>query len=361
MNQTRAKTLKHTPALALIIALSASLLGGCGGEAKVKTAEVQKAPVEVSTVTRGPIEAHYLASTPIRPEREATIVAEAQGAVLKLLVEEGDRVEKGQALARLDVDRAALTVLQSAAVVARLENDHQRLERLGTRDLVSRDMRDQSRFELLSQRASLNLAQLAVDKATIRAPFAGVITLRNVKVGQLVKMNDPVFSIADFSLLTAVMSVPERQAHALHTKQFVGVNFDAIPNKQFAGSILRISPVVDAASGTFEATVAIEDPDSMLRPGLFARLNVLTEKRLNALQVPKGALISSAAGNQVWIVDGDQARLKPVQIGLDYQGMVEIREGLNPDARVVTQGHDSLSEGMQVQVLKTQTAQVVAR
>lgn len=343
-------------------ALAVSQLSGCGGAAaKIAAVEVFKAPVEVSTLARGAIEAHYTATAPLRTERDALVVAEVQGSVLKLLVEEGDRVSKGQAMAQLDVDRAVLSVAQSQAVVARLENDHRRLERLGERDLVSRDMRDQSRFELQSQQASLNLAQLNVEKATIRAPFDGVVTARNVKLGQLVKANDAMFSVGDFSLLTAVMTVPERQSSALKQGQAVTVNFDAFGVTEFAGKILRISPVVDAASGTLEVTVSVSDPKAQLRPGLFARLNVLVERREQALLLPKAALVGAGSGNQVWVVDGDQAKLTTINVGLDANGVVEVLGGLTPEMRVVVQGQEGLSEGSKVQVLKTAATQVAAK
>lgn len=358
MNKRTPKTLVLT---ALIAAVFLTQLSGCGSDNEDAVRETIKAPVEVSAVARGPIESHYLASAPLTTERDAQIVSETQGAVLKLLVEEGDRVEKGQALAQLDVERATLSVAQTRAQVARLRNDQQRLARLGERRLVSREMLDQSSFELKSQQASLELAQLTVDKATIRAPFAGVITARQIKLGQLVKPNDPVFSIADFGLLTVALTVPERQAHALKVGQSVEITFDAFRDRAFVGAILRMSPVVDAASGTLDATVEVKDPDGVLRPGLFARLNVLTERRENALLIPKAALVSDGNTAQVWAIEGDQAKLKPIRVGLDYAGVLEVLEGLTPDARVVIQGQEALSANTRVQVLKVSAGAIVAR
>jgi membrane fusion protein, multidrug efflux system len=355
------KTLPRSIALVLLSTALLASLTGCGGaNAVAAKPDAARAPVEVATVVRGPIEAHYLATAPLISEREAQIVSETAGSVLRLLVEEGDRVNKGQALAQLDVERATLDVARARAQVSRLQNDHQRLERLSERHLVSREMRDQSRFELQTQRAALALAQLQVDKATIRAPFAGVITARHLKVGQVLSANAHAFEIGDFSELTAVLNVPERQAQALKEGQPVQVHFDAFANQSFVGEIKRLSPVIDSSSGTLAATVMVRDRDGQLRPGLFARINVLLERRENVLQIPKAALISTATVPTLWIVDGDQARRRPVVTGLDQAGMVEVREGLTPDARVIVQGQESLSDGSRVQVLNVNPAPSVA-
>jgi membrane fusion protein (multidrug efflux system) len=350
--------------VALVAALASAMAGltACGDSAQskelTKAEAPAKVPVEVGQVVAGALEPTYAATTTLEADREASLVAEIQGEVVEILVEEGDRVEAGQVLARVDSRWQSLELRQAQSVADRLAHESERSDRLLKRNMVSREAHDRARFDRETQQAAVDLARLNVTRSSIRAPYAGVITRRHIKQGQWLKVTDPAFQIADFDSLKARVNVPERVSGIIQAGQPVGFTADALGGESFEATVERVAPVVDRASGTVGVTVNVDNTAGRLRPGLFVRLGVRYQQIADATLLPKSAVISDGAAQRVFVVEAGTARERQVELGLENGEHVQVVAGVEPGATVVTVGQSSLKDGDLVQVINTDSAQV---
>lgn len=349
------KTSWTRAALAAALALALAGLSGCGGDAQsrevAKAEEADRVPVEVGSVVTGDLAPTYAATANLEAERDAKLVVEIAGEVVEILVEEGDHVAAGQVLARIDARWQSLELRQQQSLADRLSHDVSRNDRLLDKSMISREAYDQARYARDTQDAAVGLARLAVDKTAIRAPYAGVVTRRHIKQGQWLKLQDPAFEIADFSELKARIDVPERVAHLLAAGQPVVLGADALPGRELAGTVERVSPVVDRATGTVGAVIAVDNPDGVLRPGLFVRLAVNYEQIADATLMPKAAVVGSGSATHVWVVNDTQVEQREVRLGVENGSQVQVIEGLAAGATVVTVGQSGLKDGDKVVVV----------
>src|SRR4051812_29202124 len=181
----------------LLIGVSALGLNGCGKGAAKEDAESATAaiPVQVEVPSRGEMLSVYAGTAPLQADQEATVVAKVGGEVRELLVEEGDRVKAGQVLARLDGDRLRFELQQTEVNLRKLEREYQRTLELFNRKLVASQAVDNARSEMEWLKAARDLAQLNVGYTEIRAPIAGVISARHIKVGNTINVNDRTFQV----------------------------------------------------------------------------------------------------------------------------------------------------------------------
>lgn len=385
------------PLAAATVLLLASALAACG-KAQDKSTEDgtggdTPVPVEAVAAVRQPIIANYTGTATLEAERQAEVVAKTSGVLLKLRVEEGDLVSAGQVLAELDPERPRLQLAQAEANLKRLQNDFRRAQEMYQNRLVSSEQFDKVRFDLETQQAAYDLAQLELSYTHIVAPIDGVISERMVKEGNLIQLHQPLFRIDDFDPLLAVLNVPERELAILQPGLPVSMVVDALAGKAFTGAIARVSPVVDAQTGTFRVTTEFRDETRQLKSGMFGRLNVVYDERKDALVVPREAVIDEDGRTSVFVVSrekpkppadadkaaakdkdkakaGDKAkaeddkgkakppaeidvaRLRDVKVGYAAGERIEIREGLAEGDRVITIGRAAVRDGTTVTVLE---------
>ena len=370
---------------ALIPALGL-LLAACGSGAKQDADAGQSSvPVEVAAATHAPISASYSGTGALEAEHEADVVAKASGVLLKLYVEEGQHVKAGELLAQIDPSSAANQLAQSQAQLRKAQATYERASKAIKQQLIPKQEYDVDLYDMQAQVAATKSAQLQLSWTRITAPISGVISKRMVKQGNLVQVNQAIFHIVDMNPLTATLNVPEREIGTLKAGQPVKLAVDALPGKDFSGTIERIAPVVDAASGTFRVTCLFDNTragNEVLRPGMFGRIGIVYDQRRDALVIPRSALMDEDGETAVFVVEPGKAKPKPVakkvrprpgdaiaaepakpaqpvllakrrtvQIGYVDGDRVEIRGGLKPGERVITLGRDAVRDGSEVQVL----------
>lgn len=359
-------TSTNTPYLAsrqaAFAALLLTLLAGCGqapnaSESKNDdTAEVTVIPVEIAKARRGDIYAAYAGTAALEAFTEATVVAKVDGEIASIRVEEGDVVKSGDVLARLDGDRLRLRLNQARSNLAKTERDYNRNVDLHNKGLVASGAFEALKFDVDALRAAYNIAKLELDYSTIKAPIDGVIVERMIKAGNTISINTPMFQLVDLSPLIAYLYVPEREFGKLHAGQRVAVSVDALPQSLFEGVVARISPMVDSTSGTFKVTIELDPSDTELKPGMFARLSIIFDSRLDALLVPREAIIETELGSTVFIVTDGVARRHGVKTGYSWQNDIEIIDGVKTGDSIVVIGQATLKDGAEVDVIDlTQT------
>lgn len=356
-----------TCAAALLISTTL-LLGGCkpGGDdaqAKAKPGAEQKAadavPVEVAKAVHRAIAASYAGTAALEARAESQVVAKTSGIALAVLVEEGQHVNAGQALVRLDPDRARLSVAQAEAQMRKLENSYHRAQKLVQQQLVSAADVDQLRYDLENARAMYRMAALELSYTTVVAPISGIVASRDIKPGNFVQINSPIIRIVDNSRLEATLNVPEREVAKLKPGQAVTLAVDALPGRQFTGTVDRVSPVVDTGTGTFRVVTSYSG-EADLQPGMFGRININYDQRADALVVPRSALLEDGSEQAAYVVRDGKAMRTPLKLGYDDAGWVEVREGLKAGDEVVIAGKAALREGSAVQVIGKENKDVAA-
>lgn len=336
------------------------LLSGCklnlAGNAEDKDKKEKKEvaiPVEIAKIARGTINASFHGSATLEADEEATVVAKAGGIVENIEFEEGQAVAAGQVLARLDTDKLRLEVARAQANYDKLRNEYERNQVMFKKNLVSSDTFERAQFELAQQKAELDLARLALEDAAIRAPISGVISERMIKVGNMIPVNQAAFRITQFDPLLAVLHVPEREMNKIRVGQPAKLHVDVYGNESFDGKVERISPVVDAATGTVKVTVEMHASAQRLKPGMFGRVSILYDRHENALLLPKDALVSEDAEQSVFVIKEGKASKVAVSTGFINSHYIEVLQGISDGDQVVTTGQATLKDGAKVEIVTT--------
>ncbi len=351
------RPLINTGLLLLLLAF-AVLIQGCNqangsvDEADTDTEEVLAIPVEAATVAQSDVAAFYSGTATLEADEQAIVVSQITGVVLDIRAEEGDYVEAGQILARVETDRYTLQVQRANAALKRLEMDYERKKELYGKKLVSAEDFERVAAEYQAQKAGVDLARLDLEYTNIRAPISGFISERMVRVGNLVELHQPVYRVTSYDPLLAVLHVPERELSVLHKGLEVSMSLDAWPGESFTGEVIRISPVVDPSTGTFRVTAEITDHGDMLKPGLFGRVGILYDLHKDVPVIPRSAVITEDELSHVFVInDEGSAARRNIQLGYEREGLIEVLVGLAQGETVVTAGKGSLSDGTQVEVV----------
>ncbi len=324
--------------------------GGRGGAAA--------APVKVEAVKRGDISAYILKNTTLEAERWVDVRARRAGQVIALLKEEGDPVRAGTVMARLDADAAQISVAQREVAHQEAKQRYEREDALFQRNLGSKQSYENAKTQFESSKAQLEQAKLDLSYTAIRSPIEGIMTLRNIEVGNMVTNNQVVASVAKFDPLLARIQVTEKDFGKITVGQTARITVEAAPEREFTGTVKMISPVVDPESGTVKVTVEVPRTDtSLLRPGMFASVYIITETRRNTMVIPKKALVLEGEGNQVFTFETDpetgrgQAQRKRIEIGFTDSDRLEILNGLSQGEQVITVGQEGLRPGSPVRLV----------
>jgi RND family efflux transporter MFP subunit len=327
------------------------MLVGCGEAKKEEKKDETAVPVEVGKVTVGPIDAANRGTATLAAEDEATVLAKTSGVIEQVLAEEGQRVRAGQVLARLETERLKLEVARAKAEADKASENFDRNTRIYEKNLISKELFDQSRFALDSAKAAYQLAALTLRESEIRAPIDGVVSARYIKVGNAIQPNSPAFKITQMDVLHAHIYVPERDIHKLAPRQVATMALDAWPDRSFKGSILRVNPVIDAATGTVKVTVAMAGGQRELKPGMFGRVEILYDRREAATLVPKDAVLTEDAAQSVFVVASGKAKRQSIRVGYSDSYNYEVLEGLKSGDQVVTTGQANLKDEARVHVV----------
>jgi len=338
------------------LVLAMLLLASCqqGDEEAATEAEDDQSPaipVETALPTRGDIYAVYSGTAPIEAFADATVVAKVSGEVREVLAEEGDDVRSGQVLARLDGDRLRLEKQQAEANLRKLQRDYQRNVDLESRGLISEGDFEKIRYEMEALQATFDLATLELGYTEIRAPIDGVISERFIKVGNTIDINEQTFKVTSLEPLISYLHVPEREYRRIKPGQKAIIEVDALSGASFAADVVRISPIVDPATGTFKISIEVSDASRRLKPGMFGRIGIVLDMHASALQIPRSAIVGNAGQSAIFVVSKDIVERRSISTGYAENGRIEVLQGLDDTDEFVVVGQTSLKNGSKISVI----------
>lgn len=287
----------------------------------------------------------------LRADESIAIRPEIAGRIVDMPFKEGESVKKGALLAALDAAELR-AVLASSAAQAKL--DAQRLERsedLFRKGFISQQALDESRSNLARAKAKLAEDEARLARTEIRAPFPGVVGLRQVSAGAFVAAGTDIARLEKIDQLKLDFRVPENFLGRLKPGQAVRIQVDAYTGDAFAGAVYAIEPAVDEQTRTVLARARVANAELKLRPGMFARVYVQLGVREKAVWIPEAAIVPRGQDSFVFRVDDGKAALVKVATGARKVGEVEVVKGLAGGDMVVTEGTQRLAPGMAVTLM----------
>lgn len=305
-------------------------------------------PVRTAPARIAPAVEEASAVGTLRADEAVSVRPEIAGRIAEIHFLEGQRVARGALLVTLDASEAKAQ-LASASAQAKL--DEQRLARaedLYQKNFISRQALDEARSNAARSAALVREIEARLAKTEMRAPFAGVIGLRQVSEGAVVAANTDIARLEKIDPLKLDFRLPEAYVARLRPGQPVRVAVDAWPGQTFGGTVYALETAVDEATRTVLVRARIANPELRLRPGMFARVVLQLGAREKAIWIPEQAVVPRGQDSFVYRVADGKAELVKVQLGMRRPGEVEVLAGLAAGDLVVTEGTLRLFPGAAV-------------
>lgn len=326
--------------------------------------------VAVIHPTLEPAQEDLVLPSTLQPYTESPIYARTTGYLKKWYHDIGTHVQQGEQLADIDTPEVDQQLSQARADLGTMQANENLSRITATRyqdliktDGVSKQEVDNAVGDYAARRAAVASAQANVRRLEelesfkhIYAPFGGVITRRNVDIGNLINAGNggsaqELFFLAATDPIRAYVSVPEVYASAVHRGLGAYLELTQYPGEKFQGKVARTADAIDLASRTLNTEVDVPNGNGRLLPGGYAQVHLLVGVTGTRLQVPVNALLFRAEGLRAVVVDANhKTHLQQLAIGRDYGTALEVLQGLRPDDWIVLNPPDSLDEGMQVNV-----------
>lgn len=311
--------------------------------------------VQTAVAESGRAATAVTATGTLRSSDSVMMQPEIGGRIVALPFTQGQSVEAGTPLVELDkVTLSAERDKAEAAVVLAREN-FRRSSQLSRQGATAARALDEARAALAGAEAELVLARARLERATLVAPFAGVVGLKEISIGRYVTPGDELVGLDRIDPLDLDFRLSERLLSKLRPGQTVGITVDAVPERQFTGTVTALDPVVDVNGRAVRVRATVANGDRVLRPGLFARVSLETDVRPGAVLVPEAAIVLQERGSIVYRVEDGKALATPVTIGVRRGGKVEIVQGLAAGVPVVVSGHVRLRDKAAVEVVQPAT------
>jgi membrane fusion protein (multidrug efflux system) len=323
-------------------------LGACGTPASSGNAPSGPPPasVEVVAVQREPISDVIDLVGQLEADESVVLKSETEGIVESIEAQEGDEVQAGQLLFRLRDGEQRARLREAEAQLTLSEDEYGRAKKLLAQKTMSQSELDRATAEVEAGRARRDLAQVALDRMSIRAPFDGVLGARMVSPGDRVSKNTGLMRIDAVKRLRLIFSVPEMAVTAMRVGSPVEIAVAPWPNERFKGEVYFVAPTLDPANRRMMLKAWVPNPDRRLRPGLFANIRLEVAHRDDALVVPEAAVAYDAEGAFLWRVRQDHtAERVPVELGVRREGRVEVRGSLQAGERIVSAGTHKVAPG----------------
>jgi RND family efflux transporter MFP subunit len=329
--------------------------------------------VDTAAATRGEIIEYITVVGNLVGQSTVDVVPRVAGRIDSLTAKLGDRVTRGQQVAKIEDRELRQQVIQAEqslevnrATVKQRESDLQlrrttlaRQQELLAKGLQTRQVVEDAEAGFNSATAAVDLAkaQLAQTEAridelkitlsntTIVSPVDGFVGRRNLDQGAFAGANTVILQVVDIGTVRMVSNLVEKDFKRITQGVQALVEVDAFPGEQFAGTVSRVAPVFDAATRTASMEIEVPNPGYRLKPGMYARVRLTAQRKADALTVPRTAVVDSEGRRGVFLPNGQNAKFQPVSTGLQDNDRVEITEGLTEGQRVITTGALALREG----------------
>ncbi len=296
----------------------------------------------------------------VSPVQGATISAELAGRVSEIDFESGAKVQKGQLLLKLDVAAEEAQLRSAKADLELMKSELDRAQNLSKGNVISKSELDTAKAKYDAAKAAVDNMRATIDKKAISAPFAGVAGIRYVNPGQMVAVGDKLVSLQTLDNVFVDFSLPQNDLAKVAVGLEVKVTTDAVPGREFKGTLSAINSSIDSATRSVQVQATLENKDHTLRPGMFAKVEVLLPQKVSTLFIPATAVSYAPFGDSVYVIEKKQnketkkdelvLRQQFIRLGESRGDFVAVTEGLKKGQEVVGTGAFKLRNGMNVVV-----------
>lgn len=287
----------------------------------------------------------------LQSDESVQISSEIAGRITEIPLVEGTPANVGDILVQLDDALAKAEVADAQARYNLAVGNLGRANSLAKSGNVTERARDEATTNAETTRAALELAKVRLAKHTIRAPFSGTAGIRKVSPGAYVEAGAAIVNLEKINTLKIDFKLPELFLAQVKNGQTIEISVDALPGRTFTGTIYAIDPHIDINGRALNIRARLENPDLILRPGLFARIRVKGQVKRNVLVIPEAAIVPRGDDKIVYVIRNGQAIEAKVSLGARRDGLVEVTDGLTEDAMVVTAGQQKLKDGSAVEIV----------
>ncbi len=306
-------------------------------------------PVETFVAEPSLIEDKIKATGTILPNEEIALHSEVSGMITEIAFREGRRVQKGELLVKVNDSELQARRTRVGHQISLLEDKVARQRKLVEKGGVSQEQFETTQNELEVLRADLQLINAQIDKTELRAPFNGVIGLRQVSPGSYITPSTEIATLQDMSSVKVEFSIPERYANQIAVGDVIFYSVEGIDG-QFEGQIYAYEPRISSDTRTLTVRARSSNPNGNLLPGAFSDIEVVFERIDDALLVPSIAVVAQGGEKTLYIYENGTAQARQVTTGLRTEQSVQVLDGLAPGDTVITSGVQQLRPGMEVRV-----------
>ncbi|WP_320168221.1 efflux RND transporter periplasmic adaptor subunit [Mangrovibacterium marinum] len=319
-------------------------------------------PVSVEDIKPGSIEQTISTTGTVTASAEAILTTETSGDyMLKVNPQTGrkfalgDKVRKGQSIIELKDDEylngIGLEAKKLSLQIA--EQTYQKQKSLFDKGGVTQSELSDAEVSLVNAKDSYELAQIQLGKLQVKAPFDGIITdLPTYTPGTRVASGTEVVSLMSYDELLLEVNLPEKYINDVKRGQAIRVMNYTLPNDTLQGQVSQLSPAISTETRTFTGKLEIENPDLLLRPGMFVQSEIILDKKDSVVVIPKKVIVSNRRGKMVYVVTQGTAEEKQVTLGYEDNDRVEITSGLKANDRLVVKGFETLRNRSKVKIIK---------
>lgn len=358
---TTRSTFQFATGIALVLG-AAILAAGCFKKDEEATSSTQR--VDVHIVATGTLTDTSAFAGEIVPAAVVVLMSEVPGKLERIMVDEGATVSAGQPVAVVDQAVFTVRVKQAEASLAAAqaarddaEREAQRTEALLKDGAATEQMADRARTALAGAEAGLaqatagaEMANIEMDKSTLKSPINGTVTAKHIDAGNLVSPGAPILTIQDMSTMKAVFAIPEQMISSVTTgKTRVHLDLDGKKGTTVESTVTFVSPSADRMTRTVKVEAVIADTDGLM-PGMFARVTMELARADNVPLVPEMALIKEEEKAFVFVAEGTTAARREIKLGLSGKDVVQATDGLKAGEAVIIRGQQGLKDGAAITV-----------
>lgn len=309
--------------------------------------------VKVETVKTEEVSLDFSANGNFAPFQELSFSAEKPGRVVRVLVDEGDKVRIGQTLAIIRSEQISADLQTAEASYQNALTDYSRFENAFKTGGVTKQQLDQAKLSLVTSKSRLQQAKISVGDTNIKASINGIVNKRFIEPGSVLSAGSPLFDIVNVTKLKLKVNVNESQVAGLKLGNIINVKASVYPNATFSGKISFIAPKADT-SLNFPVEIEISNNVANdLKAGMYGTAEFASNQQKQSLMIaPRNAFVGSVSSNQVFVVENGVAKLKTVTAGRILGDKVEILNGLSDGEIVIITGQINLQDGSKVDIIK---------
>ena len=291
----------------------------------------------------------------VEPWESLNILAEVRGMVEEVLVEEGDHVNQGDLIARLDTSDYENTINSTRAAYNLALANLKRLSGLHEQEIIAQAEYDSIKAEVASLEADLAIAEMQLKRCYIRSSISGIVNVLPAQNGLYLAVGDPVATVLDIDRVKVIVGIPETDVDAVRKIDRFEVIIEALHKKKISGSKNFLAVAPESQAQVYRLELEVGNKSGEILPGMFARVEIIKNEFPEALTIPLYAVISRDNKHYVFLEEGNVAKLQEVSLGILDGWQIQITEGLAPGQRVIVVGQRSVDADQKLNVVKKVT------